>query len=211
MIDPVSFVFFLGASALALAIPGPTIALVIARALSDGRRVSVPLALGIGAGTLVGSTAAIAGAGAVLMASATAFVIAKWIGAAYLVYLGIKLFLAQPGLAQEDGVSERSSAVLGLRDGFFVTLLNPKSLAFSAAFIPQFIGPGGGYVGQAAVLVVSFSVLAMVNALVFAFGADALRRFVRNLAVLRWVNRIGASVLIASGVAGVFLKRSALS
>ncbi len=98
MLDPVSLFFFACASVVALAIPGPTIALVIARSLSDGRRVSVPLALGIGAGTLVGSAAALAGAGAVLMASATAFTVAKWIGAAYLVYLGVKLFAAEPVL-----------------------------------------------------------------------------------------------------------------
>ncbi len=73
MIDPVSFLLFAGASAVALAIPGPTTALVITRSLSDGRHVSVPLAIGIGLGTLVGSTAAIAGAGAILIASATAF------------------------------------------------------------------------------------------------------------------------------------------
>ncbi len=91
-----------------------------------------------------------------------------------------------------------------------MTLLNPKSLAFSAAFIPQFIGQGGGYVWQAGVLVITFSALATLNGLAFALGTDALRPFVHNMQPLRWVNRAGGGLLIASGIAGVFLKRPAV-
>ena len=209
MIDPISFLLFISASVIALAIPGPTIALVITRSLSDGRYVSVPLAIGIGLGTLVGSTAAVAGAGAVLLASSAAFTAVKLIGAAYLVYLGIKLFTAEP--TPPDGIvhQKRSSTLLGLRDGFLVTLLNPKSIAFSAAFIPQFIGSGGSYVWQATILIATFSTLATLNGLAFAFGTDVLRRFVRRPSVLRWMNKIGGSFLVASGVAGLFLKRPA--
>ncbi len=209
MPDLATFVFFIGTSLVALAIPGPTIALVITRSLSDGRHVSVPLALGIGAGTLAGSAAALAGAGAVLLASAAAFTIIKLIGGLYLVYLGVKLLRAQPTPPQVDAPVQGASALRGLRDGFLVTLLNPKSIAFSAAFIPQFIAPGASYAGQAAVLVAVFAVLATLNAMAFALGTDALRRFVRRIAVLLWVNRIGGSLLIASGIAGLFLKRPA--
>ena len=207
MIDLVSFLLFVGASAVALAIPGPTIALVITRSLSDGRHVSVPLAIGIGLGILFGSTAAIAGAGAILLASATVFTAVKVIGAAYLIYLGFKLFAAEPTPLDITTSKKRSSTLHGLRDGFFVTLLNPKSIAFSAAFIPQFIGPDGSYVWQATTLVITFSVLATLNGLAFAFGTDVLRRFVRQMSVLRWMNRIGGSFLVVSGVAGLFLKR----
>jgi threonine/homoserine/homoserine lactone efflux protein len=210
MIDLVPFMLFVGASAVALAIPGPTIALVITRSLSDGRHVSVPLALGIGFGTLIGSTAAIAGAGAILLASATAFTAVKLIGAAYLIYLGVKLFVAEPTPPDIETSNKRNSTLQGLRDGFFVTLLNPKSLAFSAAFIPQFIGPDGSYIWQATILVVTFSTLATFNGLAFAYGTDVLRRFVRRISVLRWMNRIGGSFLVASGVAGLFFKRPAI-
>ncbi|MEM8836559.1 MAG: LysE family translocator [Pseudomonadota bacterium] len=210
MIDPISFLLFTAASVTALAIPGPTIALVITRSLSDGRHISVPLAIGIGLGTLVGSTAAIAGAGAVLLASASAFTAVKLIGAAYLIYLGIMLFTAEPTPPDVGVQQKRGSTLKGLRDAFFVTLLNPKSIAFSAAFIPQFIGSDGSYIWQATILVVTFSILATVNGLAFAFGTDILRRFIRRLAVLRWMNRIGGSFLVASGVAGLFLKRPAV-
>lgn len=210
MIDLVPFLLFVGASAVTLAIPGPTIALVITRSLSDGRHVSVPLALGIGLGTLIGSTAAIAGAGAVLLASATAFMAVKLIGVAYLIYLGVKLFVAEPTPPDVTTSRKGSSTLQGLRDGFFVTLLNPKSLAFSAAFIPQFIGPDGSYFWQATTLVITFSILATLNGLAFAFGTDVLRRFVRRVSVLRWMNRIGGGFLVASGVAGLFLKRTSV-
>lgn len=85
MLDLATFLFFVTASVVALTIPGPTIAMVITRSLSDGRRISVPLALEIGAGTLAGSAAALAGPGAILLASATTFTLMEWIGAAYLV------------------------------------------------------------------------------------------------------------------------------
>ncbi|MEP2530858.1 LysE family translocator [Shimia sp.] len=209
MFDPISFLLFTCASAIALAIPGPTIALVITRSLSDGRHVSVPLAMGIGLGTLIGSTAALAGAGAILLASASAFTVAKIVGAAYLIYLGIKLFIAEPTPPNITVQKKRSSTLHGLRDGFFVTLLNPKSIAFSAAFIPQFIGPDSSYVWQATILVITFSVLATLNGLAFAFGTNVLRRFVGQLSMLRWMNRVGGSFLASSGVAGLFLKRPA--
>lgn len=210
MPDPLSFLIFVSASVVALAIPGPTIALVITRSISDGRQVSIPLALGIGAGTLVGSFAAIAGAGAVLMASATAFTIVKWLGAAYLVYLGIKLLTAEPIASEAENAVGRGSMWSGFRDGFIVTLLNPKSIAFSAAFIPQFINPGGVFVWQATLLVVTFSVLATLNGLAFAVGTDMLRRVIRRVSVLRCINRLGGGFLIFSGVAGTFLKRPAV-
>ena len=207
MIDPLSFLLFVGASVVALAIPGPTIVLVITRSLTDGRHVSAPLAIGIGLGTLIGSTAAIAGAGAILLASATAFFVIKWVGAAYLMYLGVKLFFAEPSSPNVAAAKKNSSIFHGLRDGFFVTLLNPKSIAFSAAFIPQFTGPDSSYIWQAATLVITFSILATLNGLAFAIGTDVLRRFVRRVEVLRWMNRIGGGFLIASGFAGLFLKR----
>ncbi|WP_120632586.1 LysE family translocator [Ruegeria sp. EL01] len=137
------------------------------------------------------------------------FTAVKWIGAGYLIYLGIKLFNAEPTSPDLATPRKRSSKLLGLRDGFFVTLLNPKSIAFSTAFIPQFIGTESSYVWQATILVVTFSGLATLNGLAFACGTDILRRFVRRMAVLRWMNRIGGSFLVTSGVAGLFLKRPA--
>lgn len=207
MFDFTTFMFFITASSVALAIPGPTVALVITRSLSDGRRVSVPLAIGIGAGTLVGSSAALAGAGAVLSASAAAFTAVKLIGAAYLIYLGVMLFCAEPTPQQTDRPLTGTSAFKGLRDGFLITLLNPKSIAFSAAFMPQFIAPNTSYLLQGAILVCVFSALATLNALAFALGTDVLRRFVQRINVLRKINQIGGGLLIVSGIAGVFLKR----
>lgn len=209
MLDLTSFLIFAGASAIALAIPGPTVALVITRSLANGRRASVPLALGVGMGTLVGTTCALAGAGAVLLASATAFTFVKWIGAAYLIYLGIRLFRAEPTPPQIDRRADTSASVRGFGEGFLVTLLNPKSIIFSAAFIPQFIQPTGDYLAQAVILVLAYSVLATANGLAFALGTDVLRRFIRRMSVLQWANRIGGSLLIVSGVAGIFLKKPA--
>ncbi|MGR3501982.1 LysE family translocator [Pseudaestuariivita sp.] len=207
MPDLISLAIFAGASLIALAIPGPTIALVITRALTQGRRVSVPMALGVGLGTLVGSVVALTGAGALLAASATAFTLVKWIGAGYLIYLGIKMLRTPVHLPSAEPDLSGVSAFEGLRDGFLVTLLNPKSIAFAAAFIPQFITPEGGYVVQAAVLVALYTALATGNALAFALGTDALRQVVRSVGVLRWANRCGGAIMVAAGCAGLFAKR----
>ena len=207
MFDPGTLGFFIVASSLALAIPGPTVALVISRSLSDGRRVSIPLAMGVGLGTLAGSTAALAGAGTVLLASAAAFTLIKWAGAAYLVYLGIKLFRSEPRPPQLDGHQDATGKLSGLGDGFIVTLLNPKSIVFAGAFIPQFISPETDYLSQAAVLVVIYSGLATLNGLVFALGTDILRRSISRLPVLRWMNRLGGSFLVACGVSTLLLEK----
>ena len=201
---------FVSASIALLVVPGPTTALVVARSMSDGRRIALPLVLGVGLGDFVAATIALAGAGALLAASATAFTIVKLLGAAYLVWLGIKLFRAEPVPPRAADDVSAATGHAALRDGFLVTVFNPKGILFFIAFVPQFIQADASYLGQAAFFVMTFTLLAVLNGAAYALGADAMRRVIRSTGVLRWMNRVGGAVIAAAGIAALFTRRPAI-
>ncbi len=199
---------FCAASFVLLAIPGPTIMLVITYALGQGRRAAVPTVAGVALGDFVAMTASLAGLGVLLATSAFLFTVLKWIGAAYLVYLGIRLWLADTKAdTPADGAAAPKSDKAMFGHAFVVTALNPKSIVFFVAFLPQFITAGDPLVIQLAIMEVSFLVLATLNAAAFAFVAGGARAAIGSPRVLKWVNRSGGSVLIGAGVAAVALDR----
>jgi threonine/homoserine/homoserine lactone efflux protein len=210
MPDLPTILLFVSASVALLVIPGPTTALIVARSMSDGRRIAAPLVLGVGLGDLVAASIALAGAGALLAASATAFNVVKLAGAAYLVWLGIKLFRAEPAPPRAAEDVSAATGRAAFRDGFLVTVFNPKGILFFVAFVPQFIRPDAGYFGQAAFFVLAFTALALLNGAAYAIGADALRRIIRSAGVLRWMNRLGGAVIAAAGVGALFTRRPAI-
>ena len=209
MPDLPTILLFVSASIALLVIPGPTIALVIARSLSEGRRNALPLVAGVGLGDLVAASVALAGAGALLAASATAFTAVKAIGAFYLVWLGIKLFRAEPVPPTVKATSS-GSGWAAFRDGFLVTVFNPKGILFFIAFVPQFIRPDASYLGQATFFVLIFTFLGIVNGAAYALGADAMRRVIRSTGVLRWMNRAGGALIAAAGIGALFTRRPAI-
>ena len=207
MPDTSTILLFVTASVVLLVVPGPTIALVVARSLAEGRRNALPLVLGVGLGDLVAATAALAGAGALLATSATAFAVVKVAGALYLVWLGVRLFLAEPEPPRTDDAALEGGGWAAFRDGFLVTVFNPKGILFFVAFVPQFIRADASYAGQAAFFVLTFTLLGVVNGAAYALGADAMRRAIRSTGVLRWMNRAGGATIAAAGVAALFARR----
>ena len=195
MPDLSTILLFVTASAALLVVPGPTLALVIARSLAQGRRVALPLVLGVGLGDLVAASLSLVGAGALLAASATAFTAVKWAGAAYLIWLGVRLFRTEPTPIDAGIALGTADAKAAFRDGFLVTVFNPKGILFFVAFVPQFIDAGRDYLPQAAFFVGTFTILAMVNGIAYALGADALRRATGRTSVLRAMNRAGGAVI----------------
>ncbi|MEO0819183.1 MAG: LysE family transporter [Pseudomonadota bacterium] len=198
---------FLAASVAVLAVPGPTVLLIVAYAVSQGRTVALAIAAGVALGDLVAMTASLAGVGALLMASATLFTVLKWIGAAYLLWLGITLWRAGAARVEEETPAAVPAATV-FRRAFWVTALNPKSIAFFLAFVPQFIDPGSAYAPQAGILVASFVALAALNALGYAALAERAGRRIRRPSVRRWINRIGGGVLIAMAAATAAMRRA---
>ena len=209
MPDPATIALFVTASIALLVVPGPTIALVVARSLSDGRRVAVPLVLGVGLGDLVAASVALAGAGALLAASAAAFTLVKVVGALYLVWLGARLFMAEPTVPTDAVPIQPRSAWTAFRDGFLVTVFNPKGILFFIAFVPQFIRGDAAYWPQAAFFVLAFTALGILNGAAYALGADAMRRIIRSTRVLRWMNRAGGSMIVGTGLAALLARRPA--
>lgn len=195
---------FVLASVVLLAIPGPTILLVIGQSLGARRRTAPALIAGVALGDLTAMTLSLAGLGAVLAASATAFTLLKWAGAAYLVWLGIGLWRAPVGEAAPPPLPPRRA----LRDAWLVTALNPKSIAFFVAFVPQFIAPGAPFLPQAAILVATFVGLAALNAGVYALLAARLSGAVTRPAVRRGFNRVGGAMLVGAGLATAAMRRS---
>ncbi|AHM02574.1 Homoserine/homoserine lactone efflux protein [Roseibacterium elongatum DSM 19469] len=199
---------FLAASFVLLIIPGPTILLVLSYALSQGRRVAVSTAAGVALGDLVAMTASLAGLGALVLASATVFTILKWIGAIYLVWLGVKLIRS----ARAGAVHLPETGLATARQTFghaaAVTALNPKSIAFFIAFVPQFIDPAAPLLPQFGILIASFVTLATLNALAYALLADTLRRHLVRPAAIAWLTRAGGATLIGMGLLTATLRRA---
>jgi len=199
---------FAAASTVLLLIPGPTVLLVVSYALTQGRRVALATAAGVALGDFTAMTLSLAGLGALLLASASLFTVLKWIGAAYLVYLGIKLWRARPALPTAGEVAGEGEARGIFVHAFAVTALNPKSIAFFVAFVPQFMDHQAPLLPQLAIMEATFVGLATLNALLFALAADGLRSRIRRPNVLKWLNRAGASCLVGMGAATATLSRS---
>ncbi|SMX42161.1 LysE family translocator [Maliponia aquimaris] len=198
---------FVAASTALLLIPGPTVLLVLSYALGKGRPVALASAAGVASGDFLAMSLSLAGLGALVAASATLFTALKWVGAGYLVWLGIRLIRSAP----RDGLTLPSAAV-SARGVYLhtltVTALNPKSIAFFIAFVPQFVTPGAPLLPQFAILVASFVALAALNALAYALAADRLRRTISRPAVLAGLTRAGGATLIGMGLLTATLRRA---
>ncbi|MAU20848.1 MAG: lysine transporter LysE [Martelella sp.] len=201
---------FAAASTVLLLIPGPTVLLVLSYALSQGRRVALATVAGVALGDFIAMTASLAGLGALVLASAQLFMVLKWIGAAYLVYLGFKLFRSK-GVG--DAVPSASETALPPRHVFthalMVTALNPKSIVFFIAFVPQFVQPQAPLAPQFAILISTFVTLAALNALAYALAADRLRQKLASPVVTALLPRLGGGALMAMGIATAAWRRTA--
>lgn len=200
---------FVAASSALLLIPGPTVLLVLSYAISQGKKVALATVGGVALGDFIAMSLSLAGLGALVLASATLFTALKWIGAAYLIYLGVKLFrsASSASLGALDTIAQpKASSVFG--HAAAVTALNPKSIVFFIAFVPQFIMLDRPLFPQFAILVPTFVGLAALNALVYALLADKMREKIARPSVLAWFSRFGGGALVAMGVATATFKRA---
>lgn len=203
--DVTTWMAFALASTALLLIPGPTVLLVLSYAIGHGRKVALSTALGVALGDLIAMTVSLAGLGTLILASATLFTVLKWLGAAYLIYLGVTLW-------RSAGSQGLTIAAQTTQRGIFwhsclVTALNPKSIAFFIAFVPQFIAPSAPLVPQFAVMIATFVGLAGVFALSYAMLAAALRGIIGRPLVIANLTRLGAATLVAMGIATAALRR----
>ena len=198
---------FVATSAVLLVIPGPTILLVVSYALGQGWRTALPMAIGVALGDFTAMTLSLLGLGALLAASATIFTALKWAGAAYLVWLGIKLWRAG-GAMDPTPRTDAVSSLKMLGHAWLVTALNPKGLVFFVAFLPQFIDLKLPFLPQVSVLAATFLVMAFTNVIAYALVASRARTLARSARTLGIINKAGGSLLIGAGIATVTLRAS---
>ena len=200
---------FVAAGLLLNLTPGADMALVARASATQGWRAGAATALGVGAGCWLHTAVAAAGLGALLAASPTAMAGLRWLGAAYLVWLGLGLWRAAgaAGLAAPEtaapGPTQRWAQHFG--QGFLTNALNPKVALFFLAFLPQFIRPGAAHQAPALVLLGTvFVVNATLVNLAFAAGVAGIRRRLadapRRAALGRWLNQGVGAVFVALGL-----------
>lgn len=191
--------------------PGPAVLLVVSIGISRGLFPSVSANLGILVANALYFLLSALGLAAVLLASYEVFFLIKWIGAGYLLYLGICAFRSKtPALAgggTEDGHAR--PAIRTFTHGFVLQAANPKSLLFFGALLPQFVDPGQPMGTQIAILgvtsvVIEFSVLVFYGAL-----AGRARRFATRPRFVVWINRVAGSLLIAAAAGMATIRRGA--
>jgi threonine/homoserine/homoserine lactone efflux protein len=203
---------FVAASAVLLAIPGPTVLLMISYALGHGKRSATATVAGVALGDFTAMTASMLGLGALLATSATLFTVMKWVGAAYLIYLGVKLWRAP--VASNEAPSEvvsvaRERSLRIFLHTYVVTALNPKSIIFFVAFLPQFLNHAQPVAFQMVVFEATFLMLATANAAAYSLMASMARKTIRKPSVQRAVNRTGGSLMIGAGLLAAGWKRAA--
>lgn len=206
MPDLSSIVTFAIASVALLLIPGPAVIYVLNRSVSDGREVGLAAVAGLELGNFVHVVAATAGLSAVLATSATAFTTVKWLGAAYLVFVGLRTLATKPRAVSGDSasVSRRRS----FSQGVIVNTLNPKVALFFLSYLPQFIDPDNGAAwSQALVLGSIFVAIGCLTDGMYALTASALRTVLLRGRTLPFVQRyVAGTVFVALGVVAATTK-----
>ena len=205
-----SLIAFLAAAGLLTITPGVDTAMVLRAAAVEGRKPAAFAAIGIGMGCLVWGAAVALGLGALLTASQAAYTALKWVGAAYLVYLGVRLMWKprERFVIEAGGEAATGGGLTSLRRGLFTNLLNPKVGVFYVTFLPQFTPVGVGVGGYSFLLACIHVVLGLVW---FAFLISAtapLRAFLARPKAVKTMDRLTGGVFIAFG-AGLALSRRA--
>lgn len=194
------WVTFVAASAVLLLIPGPTILTVISYSMSHGYKAKIPLILAVAFGDSTALALSLLGLGVLLAESAFWFQAVKWVGGLYLIFLGIKLFMAgiKPTIINKN--EEKASSWKLFVNTYLITALNPKGIIFFVAFLPQFINTNGDITAQLWVLAVTFVALATLNATMYAVFAGKAQQVLSSPRTQRIFNVCGGSLLFTAGI-----------
>jgi threonine/homoserine/homoserine lactone efflux protein len=192
---------YIVASLALIATPGQDMIYVLTRSLAQGRMAGIASAAGVCLGILVHTALAALGVGAILKASATLFVVLKLVGAAYLVYLGLRMIFTRAGGTPLDGDAAPLSPMALVRQGMLSNVTNPKIVLFFFAFLPQFVDPAGAHPTRDLVFLgVLYAAMALPVKGAVALAAGSLaERIRRTPAIVTGIHRAGGAVLVALG------------
>lgn len=196
------------ASTILLTVPGPTILLVVGQSLGSGKTRVWSTVAAVVLGDFTALTFSLAGLGSALSASAASFTVLKWVGAAYLFWLGIRMWRSPPPDWQPAPGRRQGGELQGTLHVFAVTALNPKGIVFFVAFLPQFISPSAPMLTQIMILGGTFLVLGGVNTAAYALLAGSLGNWLRRPASGKAVNRVGGGLLMGAGAMTAALRRA---
>jgi homoserine/homoserine lactone efflux protein len=188
--------------------PGPAVLFVLSSALRAGNRKSMGSILGILSANTVYFALSASGLGAVLISSYRVFFLVKWIGAAYLVYLGARTILGHSEvLPSGEPAKAGASAAQLYRDGVVLQMSNPKAIVFFSAILPQFIDPRRGVLPQIVILGLTSVIceFAVLSSYVLAAGRASM--LARQPRYAKWTNRVAGSLLIGAGAGLAALRR----
>jgi threonine/homoserine/homoserine lactone efflux protein len=181
--------------------------LVIAQAVSHGKKSVLPLVAGVLCGDFVAMSLSLLGLGAVLATSATLFLILKWLGVIYLVYLGIKTWKEKPKVDTASFKNTNVSKANMFKSSFVVTALNPKGIIFFVTFLPQFINPESEALPQLFILMFTFLGVVSITITSFALLSGVVSHKFQNDQARRRLNRIGGGALIGAGLMTSVMQR----
>jgi threonine/homoserine/homoserine lactone efflux protein len=202
-----TYLAFILASGILVVIPGPTVLTVISYSLSHGPKASIPLTAAVALGDSTALAMSLLGLGAVLAASAIWFTVVKLIGGLYLLYLGIGLLRSGWRFTEGAGPVKKGSSRRLFTDTYVVTALNPKSILFFVAFLPQFVSPGGNTVLQLWLLAASFVTLAAINVVMYSLFASAAQKVLTAPSSGKYLQVTGGSLLTAAGIWALLVRR----
>lgn len=202
-----TWLIFFGTSFAATIIPGPSVLLGLNHGFIHGPRKSIATALGITTAASIMGIISLLGLGAILVASGTVFRIMKFLGAAYLIYLGIKTWKAKidPVDNSQDNSSEKSASSL-YAQAFLVGFSNPKAIIFFTALFPQFLDPNSPQIIQFAEIIVTLSLVVFLCMMLYIIGGKRLAPLLKKNKVRRFLNRITGGTFIGFGI-GVALSK----
>ena len=198
------FLAFVVATTILMLIPGPNVALIVANSVAYGQRFGLLTVAGTSSAMVIQLALTGLGLGEMLGSLGHLFAWLRWAGVAYLVYLGIRQWLAEPVDLTQTRPQQRSVRAIYWR-GFFVSLTNPKTLLFYGAFFPQFLSPGRNVGGQILLLSVTFLLLAILLDSTWAIAAAKLRTLLSRHGRLR--NRVAGGMLIGAAVGLAMARR----
>lgn len=198
--DLASFGLFLLASGAVALAPGPSTLLVLSHALGRDARRPASLIAGAFFGNLLLVLVTVSGISALLLASQTAFELLRWVGAGYLIYLGLRTWFAPVELLQTGAVSDSAAYRALFVQAFLTSVTNPKGLVFYLAFLPLFVSPGWPVQLQLVILGGAYVLIFMAALALYALAGRRVARFFTSARVLRLKNRVTGGLLILAGL-----------
>ena len=205
MIDLHTYLLFIGAVVVLVIAPGPDMAYMLTRTIVQGRRAGVLAAAGINAGAYVHVVAAVLGLTAILATSSIAFTVVKWMGACYLIWIGVQALVSKSGpIDLGDGQSRQLNDKTIFWQGFLSDVLNPKVAIFFLAFLPQFVdvdSHNATVTQQLLLLGVTGNVVAIsINLVLVHFASIATAKLRKSRKLVTWLNRIAGAVFVGLGI-----------